>query len=437
MTVRELGALLRGRKLSCVELIRQTLADIERRDVFRSFITKTEESALREAIERDRELAAGMDRGPLHGIPVALKDLFYTRGVRTTGGSLVFRDFVPKHDATAVKKMKAAGAISVGKTNLHELAYGITSKNPHYGFVLNPRDTNRLAGGSSGGSASLVAAGLLPLTLGTDTGGSIRIPASFCGITGLKPTYGRVSRHGVLPLAFSLDHVGPLGSCVEDCALAMDTMAGPGFDLPEVPDLTGVRVGLPNNFYFDRVDDQVSTAVRKSVSRMEGLGASLVEIHIPDPAEINAAARVMQLSETAALYANCADSSLFGDDVWQLIQQGKMIAAHEYVNAQRIRSLFRRDFDEVWKKIDVLVTPTTPTAAPLLEETRVKIGSQEEDTRMASTRLVRAINFLGEPALSMPCGETSSGLPIGLQLISAPFTEPRLLQIANTLERGH
>lgn len=437
MTVRELGALLRKRKLSCTELIRQTFADIERRDVFRSFITKTEEIALREASERDKELAAGIDRGPFHGIPVALKDLFYTRGVRTTAGSLVFRDFVPKHDAAVVKKLKAAGAISLGKTNLHELAYGITSKNPHYGFVLNPRDTNRLAGGSSGGSASLVAAGLLPLTLGTDTGGSIRIPASFCGITGLKPTYGCVSRHGVLPLAFSLDHVGPLGSCVEDCALAMNAISGPGFDLPELCNLTGVRVGLPSNFYFDRLDDEVSAAVRKSGSQMQRLGASVIEIQIPDPAEINAAARVVQLSETAAIYANHADSSLFGDDVWQLIQQGKMIAGHEYVNAQRIRSLFRRDFDGVWEKIDVLVTPTTPTSAPLLDETRVKIGSEEEDTRMASTRLVRAINFLGEPALSMPCGKTAHGLPIGLQLISAPFTEPKLLQIANALERDH
>ncbi len=434
MTVRELGGLLRTRKVSCVELIRQTLADIERRDVFRSFITKTEECALDEAHERDKELAAGVDRGPFHGIPIAYKDLFYTAGVRTTGGSLVFRDFIPEYNATVVTKLAAGGAVCVGKTNLHELAYGITSKNPHYGFVLNPRDTNRMAGGSSGGSATLVAAGLLPMALGTDTGGSIRIPASFCGIRGLKPTYGRVSRHGVLPLAFSLDHVGPLGSSIDDCALAMDVMAGRGFDLPPLSELTGLRIGVPRNFFFDRVQPEVLTAVKRSISEMQRLGACIQEVPIPDPAEMNAAARIVQLSETAAIYANYTNASLFGADVWALIQQGKMIAAHEYVNGQRIRTLLRQEFDALWEKIDLLVTPTTPTTAPRLDETRVKIGHDDEDTRMASTRLVRAINFTGEPALSMPCGKTAGGLPIGLQLISAPFTEPRLLQIAKTLE---
>lgn len=436
MTVRELGALLRARKISCLELIRQTFANIERRDNFRSLITKTEESALNEAAERDNELAQGIDRGPFHGIPIAYKDLFYTRGVRTTAGSLVFRDFVPEYDATVVKRLRKAGAISVGKTNLHELAYGITSKNPHYGFVLNPRDTNRIAGGSSGGSATLVAGDLVPMALGTDTGGSIRIPASFCGITGLKPTYGRVSRRGVLPLAFSLDHVGPLGSCAEDCALAMNALAGPGFELAELRDLSGMRVGVPTNFYFDRVDEEVARSVRRAVLKMERWGAWVAEIHVPDPAEINAAARIVQLSETAAVYANYTDSRLFGEDVWALIQQGRMIAGHEYVNAQRIRTVFRKEFDALWREIDVLVAPTTPTAAPLLDETRVKIGPEEEDTRMASTRLVRAINFIGEPALSMPCGKTAAGLPIGLQLIGAPFTESRLLQAARALEHN-
>ena len=447
MTIRETGRLLRTGKISCVELMKQTLAGIRERDVFHSFITVTEETAMREAAERDQELAAGRDRGPLHGVPIAYKDLFYTQGVRTTAGSLIFRDFVPKYDATVVERLAVAGAISTGKTNLHELAYGITSKNPHYGFVLNPRDTARIPGGSSGGSAALVAAGLLPMCLGSDTGGSIRIPASFCGITGLKPSYGCVSRRGVLPLAFSLDHVGPLGSCVEDCALTMDAIAGPDpfdatsapltaphFNLPELANLKGIRVGVPKNFYFDRIDEEVSAAVRKSISEMQRLGASILEIQVPDPNEMNAAARMVQFSETASLYARYDDPALFGEDVWALIQQGKLIAAHEYVDAQRARSLFRRDFDRIWRKVEILATPTTPTAAPRMEETVVKIGSEQEDTRMASTRLVRAINYLGEPALSMPCGTTRAGLPIGLQLIGAPFTEPELLQIAKTIE---
>ncbi len=447
MTVREIGGLFRAHKLSCVELIEQTLSDIKQRDVFRSLIITTAEQALEEAAERDRELAAGIDRGPLHGVPTAHKDLFYTRGVRTTGGSLLFRDFVPDYDATVVERLKKAGAISIGKTNLHELAYGTTSKNPHYGFVLNPRDTARIPGGSSGGSAALVSASLLPFSLGTDTGGSIRIPASFCGITGLKPTYGRVSRYGVLPLAFSLDHVGPLGSCVEDCALVMNAIAGPDrmdascasvpavdFNLQPLHDFKGVRAGVPKNFYFDCVDDAVATAVRKSISEIERLGASVHEVQLPDMHAANLAARFVQLSETASLYAHYENAALFGEDVWNLIQQGKLIAAHEYVNAQRVRTLLRRDFDALWRNIDILVTPTTPITAPLLTDTKVQIGSETEDTRIASTRLVRAINFLGEPALSMPCGQTSAGLPIGLQLMSAPFTEPKLLQIATSLE---
>ncbi|MGI9073897.1 MAG: amidase [Bryobacteraceae bacterium] len=448
MTVRETGLLLRTGKVSCVELIQQTIADVKERDwLLNSVITLTEEEALTDAAERDGELAVGVDRGPLHGIPTAHKDIFYTCGIRTTGGSLIFRDFVPQYDATVVEKLKAAGAISIGKTNLHELAYGITSKNPHYGRVLNPRDTNRIPGGSSGGSAALVAAGILPFSLGSDTGGSIRIPASYCGITGLKPTYGRVSRYGVLPLAFGLDHVGPLASCAEDCALMMNVIAGPDrldtscapfpapdFDLPSLANLDGVRIGIPKNFYFEKVDDEVAAAVKSSISEMSRRGASLSEVQISDMHEATAAARIIQLSETAALYAHYRNPALFGEDVWALIQQGKMIAAHEYVNAQRIRTLFRRDFDALWHKIDILVAPTTPITAPLLIETTVQIRDEQEDTRMASTRLVRAINFLGEPALSMPCGKTTTGLPIGLQLISSPFTEPKLLQVARTLE---
>jgi aspartyl-tRNA(Asn)/glutamyl-tRNA(Gln) amidotransferase subunit A len=447
VTVREIGALLRTRKTSCVEFLQQTYREIKTRDSFNSFITLTPDVALAEAAERDRELAEGMDRGPFHGIPIAVKDIFCTQRILTTAGSLVFGDFVPDHNATVVSRLHIAGAISIGKTNLHELAYGITSKNPHYGFVLNPIDPTRIPGGSSGGSAAAVAAGFVPVALGSDTGGSIRIPASFCGVTGLKPTYGRVSRYGVLPLAFSLDHMGPLGSCVEDCALAMNAIAGPDpldpscapisvpdFNLLPRTDLKGLRVGIPRNFFFDRVDEQVSAAVHKSVSLMQTLGALIQDVAIPDLNAVNTAARIIQMAEVAALYAGRHDAALFGSDVWALIQQGKLIAGHEYVNAQRLRSLFCEEFNELWRVIDVLAAPTTPVAAPGLHETEVQIAGEWENTRMASTRLVRAINYLGNPALSMPCGTTVSGLPIGLQLIGAPFSEPKLLQVARTLE---
>ncbi len=435
MKIRDLGAQLRARKISCAELIEQTFADIRQRERFNSFITVTEEQARATAAERDEELASGMDRGPLHGIPIAHKDLLYTRGIRTTGGSLIYRDFVPDADAIVVGYLREAGAISIGKTNLHELAYGISSKNPHYGFVLNPHDTSRVAGGSSGGSAALVAANLLPLCSGTDTAGSIRIPASFCGIVGLKPTYERVSREGVLPLSFSLDHAGPMASCVEDCALAMNGMAESGdFSTDPLPDLRSVRVGVPANYFFERIDPEVEAKVRRSIGLMEEAGATLIEVRVPDMADAYAQARFVQMSETASLYAQYTDETLFGKDVWALIQQAKQVKGYEYVNAQRARQRFRREMDDLWTRVDVLATPTTPTTAPGIDQESVEINGEKQELRAATTRLTRPINYLGEPALSMACGNSAEGLPIGLQLIAKPFDDAKLLQIARTVE---
>jgi aspartyl-tRNA(Asn)/glutamyl-tRNA(Gln) amidotransferase subunit A len=435
MTIREIGRALRSGEFSCVELIDRTFAEIREREKFNSFITQTEELARAQAAQLDEELRAGHDRGPLHGIPTAHKDLFYTRGIRTTGGSVLYRDFVPGYDATAVARLNAAGAISMGKANLHELAYGITSNNPHYGCVLNPRDPARLAGGSSGGSAALVAAGFVPFSLGTDTAGSIRIPASFCGVVGLKPTYERVSRHGVLPLAFGLDHVGPIGSCIDDCALVMNAIAEGDFARPRLESLAGVRVGVPRNYFFDFVAAEVATAVRGAISAMERAGASVIELETPDMDGAYTAARVLQMAETAAIYADQEDPYLFGPDIWKLIQQSKLIAGHEYVNAQRLRTVFRREMDALWTKVDVLATPTTPIAAPLLEQDTIEINGDKKELRAACTSLVRPINFFGEPALSLPCGKAGNGLPIGLQLIAAPFEDAKLLQIAEAVER--
>lgn len=431
MTIREIRASLRARKVSCVELVRGIFSDIERRDRFNCFITLTPEQALREAAERDGELANGVDRGPLHGVPIAYKDIIHTAGVRTTGASKLYADFVPSDDAVVVKQLRQAGAISVGKTNLHELAYGATSQASYFGPVLNPRDPGRIPGGSSGGSAAAVGAGFLPMALGTDTGGSIRIPASYCGVVGFKPTYEVVSRRGVMPLSYGLDHIGPLGATVEDCALTMDVIGG----LKRVEaSLRGLRVCLPSNFFFERVDAQVAEAVRKAAALMAGEGAAVSEHKIPDLHGANVAARVIQSSEATALYAHYDDPSFFNEGFWTLIQQGKRFAGYEYVNAQRIRTVFRREFDALWQQFDIVVAPTTPITAPLLEETAVAIGTEQEDTRMASTRLTRAINFLGEPAVSLPCGKTNAGLPVGLQLIARPGDDARLLAIAQQVE---
>ena len=447
MTIRELGILLRSGRASSVELVREAVTKAKS-DQLRLFITITADQAFAEAKERDKELAAGIDRGPFHGIPIGYKDLFFTKGIRTTGGSLIYKDFLSQHDATVVDKLRLAGAVTVGKLNLHELAYGATSKNPHYGFVLNPYDTARVAGGSSGGSAGAVAAGILPLTLGSDTGGSVRIPASYCGVAGFKPTYGRVSRYGVMPLAFSLDHVGPLGATVEDCALAMAEIAGqdardtsssavPVPDFHETPPkrLDGLRIGIPKSFYFEHVDGEVSQHVNEAIREMERLGATSHAVELPNIKDLNAAARVVLWAEATSLYAVQHDATLFGKDVWALIEQGRMVSAPDYVNAQRMRTLFRRQFDELWQTIDVLATPATPITAPRIDEEDVDIDGYRENARVASTRLTRAINLIGEPALSMPCGRSAAGMPIGLQLVGAPFSDAKLLRVGQRLER--
>jgi aspartyl-tRNA(Asn)/glutamyl-tRNA(Gln) amidotransferase subunit A len=438
MTVRQIGRRLRKRELSCLELMQETVAAIESRDHFNSFITKTYEQALEEARILDGELAGGRDRGPFHGIPIAHKDLFYTRGIRTTAGSLIYRDFVPDFDGDVVANLKSAGAVSLGKTNLHELAYGVTSNNPHFGAVLNPRDTKRIPGGSSGGSGALTAARLLPMATGTDSGGSIRIPASYCGVTGIKPTYDLLSRRGILPLNYGLDHAGPLGSCVEDCALALNAMSAgeENFNLETLPNLSGLRIGVPEPFFFDRLHPDVEKVIRERVDHMRKLGASVGNVTLPDFKDVNAAARVVQMAEAAALYVDYHDPSLFGRDVWANLQDGRQIFGHEYVNAQRLRTIFRRAMDQVWAAIDLIVTPTTPITAPLRDVPTVELNGHTEDVRLASTRLVRGWNYLGEPALSLPCGEDSVGLPVGMQLIGAPFADARLLQLAKTLERA-
>ena len=274
------------------------------------------------------------------------------------------------------------------------------------------------------------------MCLGTDTGGSIRVPASFCGITGLKPTYGRVSTEGVLPLSESLDHVGPLGSCVEDCALTMNAIAveREEFNLEELKNFEGVRVGLPRNFFFEDVETQIAQSVHAAVRTMEQKGATVTDVDVPDIHQMNTAALTVLLTEAAALYAG-EYRSQFSESFWELIETGKSIAGHDYVNALRSRDLFTREFAALWPSVDLLAVPPTPITAPPVKTAVVLIGTKSENVRAASTRLVRAMNFLGFPALSMPCGTAANGMPIGLQLIGPRFGDARLLQLAKVLER--
>jgi aspartyl-tRNA(Asn)/glutamyl-tRNA(Gln) amidotransferase subunit A len=449
MTILEAAAALRARKVSSVELTRAALDRIAALDgTLRAFITVMEASTLAAARTADKELAGDQDRGPLHGIPVAVKDNFCTRGVRTTCGAKIFADHVPQKDAAVVERLQAAGAVLVGKTNMHELAYGITSANPHFGAVRNPRDTERIPGGSSGGSAAAVAADMVFMGMGSDTGGSIRIPASFCGCVGLKPTYGRVSRYGVLPLDFSLDHMGPLTRSVRDAAVSMQALAGhdsrdptsspapvPDYPPPENLSLAGLRLGLPENFYFDRVEEDVATAVRAAAATAERLRAQIVPVRLPDVAALNTVARLILLAEASAVMAPYLERRAdIGPDVRALLDQGRLLLAADYVNAQRLRRLFREQFRALLRQVDCLFTPATPTTAPRSGQATVEIGGELEDVRLASTRLVRGINALGLPALSLPCGPDRQGLPVGLQIIGRPFEEALLIRVGAALE---
>ncbi len=449
MTILEAGRLLDRREASSVELTGQCLARIEKLNPkLNAFLTITAGTALDRARQMDLERAGGLRRGPLAGIPIAVKDNFSTKGLRTTCGSKLFANYVPDHDAAVVERLDAAGAVLLGKLGLHELAYGITSNNPHFGTVRNPWDPERIPGGSSGGSGAAVASLMCFMAMGSDTGGSIRIPASFCGTVGLKPTTGRVSRYGVLPLDFTLDHMGPLTRSVRDAAVTLEALAGydprddsssrvpPGdFLPPPEASIRGVRIGLPENYYFDHLDPEVDRAVRDLAAAAARLGAEVVQVSVPDLEAINAVARVILLSEASATIERFLDRREdFGADVLALLDQGRLIPATDYINAQRMRRIQQREFRKVFRQVDCLLTPATPTPAPRIGQTVMDVGGREEDVRLASTRLVRGINLLGLPALAIPCGSSAAGLPLGAQIIGRAFEEALVLRVGAALE---
>ncbi len=450
MTVLEAAAALRegritsaGLTLNCLQRIKDLNPSLN------AFQTVTAERAMEDARRADRELASGLDRGLFHGIPIAHKDLLCTKGLLTTSGSKVFAEYVPDHDATVVRRFHDAGAVLLGKTAMHEHAFGITSTNPHYGPVRNPWDPERIPGGSSGGSAAAVAAGMAMLATGSDTGGSIRIPASYCGIVGLKPTFGLVSKRGALPLGFSLDTVGPMALTVRDAAAALNVMAGhdpsdpssrphPPVDYlpPAELDLRGVRIGLPRNFFFDRVDGQVDNAIHFMAYTAQDLGARLEEVRVPDGEQLNAIAHVTLLAEAASVHEPYVRKrrQAYGDDVRALLDMGRLIPATDYLQAQRLRRRMIGAFNAVFRRVDCLFVPCTPAPAPRIGEKETVIAGAAEDIRLAATRLVRGVNALGFPALAVPAGLTGERLPMGLQIIGPAWSEALLLRIGAAIE---
>lgn len=447
-SITELGNALRSKELTSRELTEHSLAEIARTNPqLNAFLTVTSDEAIERAALLDRELAQEIDRGPLHGIPIAHKDIIPTKGVRTTAGSKILAHHIAEDDAEVVTVLDSAGAVMVGKTNLHEICYGITSNNPHFGAVHNPWDLAKIPGGSSGGSAAAVAAGIVAMATGTDTGGSIRIPAAFCGIVGLKPTFERVSRRGVMPLGLTLDCVGPLARTVRDAAVAFYAMIGslaPGWVTGRAagPVLKNLRVGIPRNFFLDRLDPEVRLAFRSAVQTVGALGAAMKEVTVPDCDAINQIGRLLVMAEAAQVWkAHLHRRGDFGSDVYAGLEAGFKVTEKEYAQAQRGRKELTAEFARIWHEVDLLLTPTTPTAAPAIGQTTLAIPGVsgeliEEETRVATTGLVRPFNVTGFPALSMPCGLSSARLPIGLQVVAAPGQDDVLLESAAALQEA-
>ena len=446
ISVAEAGGLIRGRDLSPVDLIQACLQRTDQlENRLNAFITVTGDEALRGAKAAAEEIAGGKNRGPLQGIPVALKDIFAVAGVRLTAGSRILAENVASENAEATARLKAAGAVIPGKLNLHEFAFGATGVNPHFGPARNPWDTERITGGSSSGSAAAVAGGECAAALGTDTGGSIRIPASLCGIVGLKPTYGRVSKRGVLPLSWSLDHVGPMTRTVEDAAIVLhaiaghDPMDGSTVDEP-VPDyvrsleagVRGLRIGMPKQFFFENVGAEVETAVRSAVALLEEMGAEVRDVDAPLISDIPGGVTAIMLPEALAYHHKwMAERPVdYGDDVRYRLELGSTFLAVYYVQAQRLREMAVETWrQEVFSRVDLIATPTTPITAPRIEE-------GDLSTTVNLIRFTNPLNFLGVPAISVPCGFTKEGLPVGLQLAGHWWAEETVLRAAHAYERA-
>ena len=444
--ISELAQRLRRREVSPVEITRACLDRINKLNpALNAFITVMAESALAQASAAEAEIARSEWRGLLHGVPIALKDLIDTAGVRTTAASAVYKDRIPAEDADVVRRLRTAGAVIVGKNNLHEFAYGGSSLVSYFGDVHNPWDHGHAAGGSSGGSASAVVAGMACAAIGTDTAGSIREPAALCGCVGLKPTYGRVSSRGVIPLSASLDHVGPLASCVGDAAIMLQAIAGYDAADPTSANLLvadhvsslrdgakSLRVGVPRLYFFDDLDSEVASAIDHALRGIATLVAEVRDVKLDVPTD-----RKLQAAESWAYHAeNVAQhAELYQPETLRRIRTGENVSAAEYIATRRELEMARRSIGKTFADVDVLVTPTTPIPAPAISE----LKANPEALRPAELTLLRntrPFNVWGLPAISLPCGFTENGLPIGLQIAAPHWHEDLALRLAFAYEQA-
>jgi aspartyl-tRNA(Asn)/glutamyl-tRNA(Gln) amidotransferase subunit A len=444
-SILQLGDLLQKGLVSSVELATHYLERISHLNPsLNAFITVTAESAMEQARQADAEISGGKWRGPLHGIPLGLKDLIDTAGIRTTAASALFQDRIPSQDAEIVRRLKSAGAVLLGKQNLHEFAYGGSSIVSHYGEVHNPWNPEHIAGGSSGGSAAAVACGMGCAAIGTDTAGSIREPASQCGVVGLKPTYGRISLRGVIPLSLALDHVGPLTRTVGDAAAVLQVIAGYDSQDPTsvnqpIPDYRAalqsskpVRMAVPRGFFFEELDPEVAAAVEQALVMLEGLFGKAGEIELEVPTD-----RALQAAESYAYHAEfiARSANLYQPETLRRIRSGENTTAAELQALRQGLVAQRNKILSVFEEVDVLVTPTTPIPAPNLEELKQNFGLLRP-RELLLLRNTRPFNVWGLPAISVPCGFTAAGLPIGLQLAAKPWDEATLLQTAQAYEQS-
>lgn len=440
-TITELAPLVADRAVTSEALTEACLAEIAgKSEPLCAFITVTGDEALERARELDRELAAGHCRGPLHGIPISLKDLIDMRGVATTAASRVRQGHVAAKDAPATARLREAGAVFVGKTNLHEFAFGTTSEDSAFGAVRNPHDPARSPGGSSGGSAVSIVTGMSVASIGTDTGGSIRIPSAACGTVGLKPTWGEVPCDGVVPLSASLDHVGPLARSVADAWLLYLVLRGDRsaalWPLPARTEVKGLRLGIPRPYFLDIVDDQVRQRFAESLAWLRHAGAETVDVAIPHAAEIGAIYSFTSLPEASAYHASMVDEhpELYTPSVRLRIETGRYLLAEDYVRAQRGRDVLRAEVDTALAGCDALALPTLPIPAPLIGATSMPIAGKMESIRIMMLRLTQLFNVTGHPAISLPMAQTSAGLPCGLQLVGRRHATEGLLGVASACE---
>jgi aspartyl-tRNA(Asn)/glutamyl-tRNA(Gln) amidotransferase subunit A len=400
----------------------------------------------------DRVHSNADPQSSLRGLPVAAKDLFDTKGIRTTAGSKVFADRVPEENAACIERLHDHGAVIVGKTNLHEFAFGLTTVNPHYGAALNPWDLSRTTGGSSGGSANAVSLGMGLASLGTDTGGSIRIPAALCGIVGLKPTYGRVSVRGVTPLSWSFDHAGPMTKTAEDSAILLEIISGhdpgdPYTRIVSVPrysnalnqNIRGLRVGVPTSYFFEKISSVVEAAVRKALQELERMGAEVVPVVMPGISIHRAVWLQIATAEAYSFHEPYLEkhAALYGSDVRARLEPGRKLLSVDYVRAQRARTMLKDECKRLFEKVDVVVTPTTPIPAPRIEDLNKPWSTASSEIALtALARLTRYFNVVGLPAISIPCGFTPEGLPIGVQIAGKAFDESTVLRVAHAYEQS-